>query len=78
MSRSQGADDQLSLGITDEARPLELARGNVAQQREPLDLLVLAQTAQASARADALQDAGRLMSEMGLHDKRTQAVLGKG
>ncbi|MBC7732085.1 MAG: hypothetical protein H7306_09330 [Bacteriovorax sp.] len=57
---------------------LELARGNVAQQREPLDLLVLAQTAQASARADALRDAGRLMSEMGLHDKRTQAVLGKG
>ena len=57
---------------------LELARGNVAQQREPLDLLVLAQTAQASGRADALQDAARLLSDMGLHDKRTQAVLGKG
>ncbi|MBC7482359.1 MAG: hypothetical protein H7337_10795 [Rhizobacter sp.] len=57
---------------------LELARGNVAQQREPLDLLVLAQTAQASGRADALQEARRLMSDMGLHDKRTQALLGKG
>ena len=57
---------------------LGLARGNVAQQREPLDLLVLAQTAQASGRADALQEARRLMSDIGLHDKRTQALLGKG
>jgi hypothetical protein len=57
---------------------LGLARGNVGQQREPLDLLVLAQTAQASGRADALQEARRLMSEMGLHDQRTQALLGKG
>jgi hypothetical protein len=57
---------------------LGLARGNVGQQREPLDLLVLAQTAQASGRADALQEARRLMSEMGLHDERTQALLGKG
>ena len=57
---------------------LDLARGNVAQQREPLDLLVLAQAAQASGRTDALQEARRLMVEMGLHDKRTQVLLGHG
>lgn len=54
---------------------LELARGNVAQQREPLDLLVLAQAARATGRPAALQDAQRLTHEIGLRDARVQALL---
>ena len=60
------------------ARALELARGNVVAQREPLDLLVLAQAARASGRADALAEARRLVAQMGLSDQRTRAVLGSG
>ena len=57
---------------------LELARTNVAQQREPLDLLVLAQTARAAGRRDALEQARRITSQMGLRDQRIDAVLGRG
>ena len=57
------------------ARALELARGNVAQQREPLDLLVLAQAARAVGQPAALQDVQRLTQEMGLRDARVQALL---
>ena len=60
------------------ARALELARGNVVAQREPLDLLVLAQAARASGRAEALAEARRLVAQMGLSDQRTQALLGGG
>ena len=56
-------------------RALELARGNVAQQREPLDLLVLAQAARASRQPAALQEAQRLTREVGLRDARVQALL---
>ena len=56
-------------------RALELARGNVAKQREPLDVLVLAQAARASGETGALQEAQRITREMGLHDKRLQALL---
>jgi hypothetical protein len=56
-------------------RALELARGNVAQQREPLDLLVLAQAARAVGQPAGLQDALRLTQEMGLRDARVQALL---
>jgi hypothetical protein len=59
----------------DAARALELARGNVVKQREPLDLLVLAQAARASGRASALQEARRLADEMGLVDQRINAIL---
>ncbi len=59
----------------DAARALELARGNVAQQREALDLLVLAQAARASGQASALGEAKRLTAEMGLVDQRIKAVL---
>lgn len=61
-----------------EGRPeqaLELARGNVAQQREPLDLLVLAQAARASGQPAALQEARRMTKEVGLRDARVQALL---
>ncbi|MEO8057191.1 MAG: hypothetical protein ABI671_02620 [Burkholderiales bacterium] len=57
------------------ARALELARGNVAQQREPLDLLVLTQAARATGQASALKEAGRLAQEVGLQDARVQALL---
>ena len=60
------------------ARALELARGNVVAQREPLDLLVLAQAARASGRAEALAEARRLVAQMGLSDQRTRALLGGG
>ena len=56
-------------------RALELARGNVTQQREPLDLLVLAQAARASGQPAALREAQRLIKEVGLHDARVQALL---
>ena len=59
----------------DAARALELARGNVVQQREPLDLLVLAQAARASGDANALQDAKRVVGTIGLVDRRIEAIL---
>lgn len=59
----------------DPAHALELARGNVTQQREPLDLLVLAQAARASGRSDALHEVRRLTNEIGLRDQRTEALL---
>ena len=70
--------EQAMFALFVEGRPeqaLELARGNVAQQREPLDLLVLAQAARASGQAAALQEAQRLMKEVGLRDARVQALL---
>lgn len=70
--------EQAMFALFVEGRPeqaLELARGNVAQQREPLDLLVLAQAARASGQAAALQEAGRLTKEVGLKDARVQALL---
>ena len=59
----------------DAARALALARGNVAHQREPLDLLVFAQAAQAAGDAAALQEARALAAQMGLHDQRIQTLL---
>jgi uncharacterized protein (TIGR02996 family) len=58
----------------DAARALELARGNVAQQREPLDLVVLAQAAHASGRPEAIASAQRLASDIGLVDARITAL----
>lgn len=57
------------------ARALELARGNVAQQREPLDLLVFAQAARASADPAALAEVRKLAQQMGLRDQRVEALL---
>ncbi len=56
-------------------RALELARGDVANQREPLDLLVFAQAARASGKAEAIDEARRLKASLGLHDRRIDAVL---
>ena len=59
----------------DAARALELARGDVTQQRESLDLLVLARAARASGQPAALQEVQRLVTEMGLVDERINALL---
>ena len=57
------------------APALELSRGNVTRQREPLDVLVFAQAARAAADPAALQAVKRLMQEIGLHDQRVDALL---
>jgi tetratricopeptide (TPR) repeat protein len=59
----------------DAKRAWELARGNIAQQREPLDVLVLAQAARASGDPAALQEAKRVVTEMGLRDHRVEVLL---
>lgn len=59
----------------DAARALELARGDVAQQRESLDLLVFAQAARASGQPAALQEVKRIVTGMGLVDQRINALL---
>jgi len=59
----------------DAERALALARGDVARQREPLDVLVFAEAARASGRRDAIDEARRLKSTLGLHDRRIDALL---
>jgi len=56
-------------------RALELARGNVAQQREPLDLLVFAQAARRSGQAGAREEARRTVDTIGLRDERIRELL---
>ncbi len=57
------------------ARALELARGNVEQQREAIDVFVLAEAARASGDQRAIDEARRLKSTLGLHDRRIDALL---
>ena len=54
---------------------LALARGDVARQREPLDILVLAQAARASGQPAAIEEARRVKASIGLHDRRIDALL---
>ncbi len=56
-------------------RALDLARENVKHQREPLDILVLAQAAAAAQDAAALREVAALSAAMGLRDKRVDALL---
>ena len=56
-------------------RALELARINVTTQREPIDILLLAQTARAAGQLDAVHEAERLRDQMGLKDARLDALL---
>jgi hypothetical protein len=56
-------------------RALALARSNVTQQREPLDLLLLAQAARASGQPAAVREAGQLLEHIGLRDARIAAIL---
>jgi len=59
----------------DAARAWALARSNVARQREPLDLLVLAQAARARRDPVAAQEARRVTNDIGLRDRRIEGVL---
>ena len=59
----------------DARRAFELARGDVTQQRESLDLLVLAQAARASGQPAALHEVRQLIGQMGLVDQRINAIL---
>jgi len=59
----------------DARRALALARENVRHQREPLDLLVLAQCARATGDPAALRDVETLRREVGLADRRIGALL---
>jgi tetratricopeptide (TPR) repeat protein len=59
----------------DAKRAWQLARGNIAQQREPLDVLVLTQAARASGEPAALQEARRVAGEIGLRDRRVEELL---
>jgi len=59
----------------DAERALSLARGDVARQREPLDVLVFAQAARASGRKEAIEEARRLKASIGLHDRRIDGLL---
>lgn len=56
-------------------RALTLARENVKHQREPLDILVLAQAAAACQDAAALHEVAAMTEAMGLRDKRIDALL---
>jgi predicted Zn-dependent protease len=55
-------------------RALQLARENVKHQREPLDILVLAQAAAACQDAAALREVAALTQAMGLRDQRVDAL----
>jgi predicted Zn-dependent protease len=56
-------------------RALALARENVRHQREPLDLLLLAQCARATGDPAALREVEQLRREVGLADRRIGALL---
>ena len=56
-------------------RALQWARANVRQQREPLDLLVFAQAARAAGDAAAIREVRTITKEMGLHDRRIDALF---
>jgi tetratricopeptide (TPR) repeat protein len=59
----------------DAARALALARGDVGQQREALDVLVLAEAARANGDRSVIDEARRLKASLGLHDRRLDALL---
>ena len=56
-------------------RALELARENVKSQREPIDLLILAQAARATGQELAVREVEQLRRDVGLQDKRVEALL---
>lgn len=58
----------------DPPRALALARRNLERQREPADLLLLAQAAHAAGDPEGLGQARRLAEEIGVHDERLQAL----
>lgn len=72
------AREQAMFALWVEAQPaqaLALARLNIHQQREPLDVLVLAQAARRSGQKEALAEAARQRDQIGLRDARVDALL---
>ena len=59
----------------DARRALALSRINLERQREPADLLLLAQAARAAGDAAALREARAARQQMGLHDARLDSLL---
>lgn len=59
----------------DSTRALELARLNLTVQREPVDLLLFAQAAQASKQRGAVKEVIQLKKDMGLFDERIDELL---
>lgn len=77
-ARSTHAREQAMFALWVDASPeraLQLARANVKHQREPLDILVLAQAAHASGQAAAVAETESLQKDMGLHDHRLDELL---
>jgi hypothetical protein len=56
-------------------RALAPARADGPRPRAPLDLLVFAEAARASGQREAIDEARRLKAEIGLHDRRIDALL---
>jgi tetratricopeptide (TPR) repeat protein len=66
------------LAVQRDARAaLAAARDNTTRQREPLDLLLLARAARTAGDAGALAQTRTLLAEVGLHDRRIEAALGR-
>ena len=59
----------------DPVAALRFAQANVVQQREPIDLLLLARAARAAKSDEATAATARLKKEMSLHDRRLDALL---
>ncbi|KNZ34345.1 MAG: hypothetical protein AD742_02965 [Methylibium sp. NZG] len=77
-AQMQHAREQAMFALVVDQQPeraLELARLNVALQREPIDLLLLAQAARAAGAPQAVREATRLRDDMGIKDVRLDALL---
>jgi len=77
-ARNAHAREQAMFALWVDASPeraWRLARINVKHQREPLDLMVLAQAARATGEPRAIAEADALRQEMDLHDRRLDASL---
>ena len=77
-ARTTHAREQAMFALWVDGKPeraLELARINVRHQREPLDVLLLAQAAQAAKSAAGLREAAKVRDEMGLRDSRLDALF---
>lgn len=61
--------------LGDPQKALALARLNLGLQREPVDLLLLAEAARAGGQPQALAELAQTKKEMRLHDERLDALL---
>jgi len=77
-ARNTHAREQAMFALWVDASPeraWRLARINVKHQREPLDLMVLAEAARATGEPRAIAEADALRQEIDLHDRRLDANL---